>query len=151
MNVYRLCRAKFKGIDGIGAQIHGGRWNNPGRRVVYTSESIALAALEVLVNISARLAPTDLIALTLEIPDDLRWETVDLTRVPSDWYRYPDSVECRSLGDEWIAASISPALRVPSAPVPEEHNYLISPTHPDAGRIRVVGERPFSFDSRLFK
>lgn len=151
MHVYRLCRAAFKAIDGIGAQIHGGRWNNPGRRVVYTSESLALAALEMLVHIPASLAPTDLVALTLEIPDDLAWDEVDMSRVRPDWYNYVDSAECRSVGDEWIAASTSPTLRVPAAPVPEEHNFLISPLHPDAGRIRVVSERPFTFDSRLIK
>ena len=34
MYVYRLCRARFKALDGEGARLNGGRWNSPGRPIV---------------------------------------------------------------------------------------------------------------------
>ena len=40
-------------------------------------------------------------------------------------------------------------LRVPSAVVPEELNYIINPRHRAAKGIHVVGRRKFAFDSRL--
>jgi RES domain-containing protein len=42
-------------FDGEGARLYGGRWNSPGRPVVYTAGSLALAALEVLVHLKSRL------------------------------------------------------------------------------------------------
>ena len=39
-------------FTGAGAALHGGRWNSPGARVVYTSASASLAALETLVHLN---------------------------------------------------------------------------------------------------
>ena len=50
--VYRVCRARYARLDGEGARRAGGRWNSPGRTVVYMAESVALAVLENLVHMS---------------------------------------------------------------------------------------------------
>ena len=51
MTVYRFTHKKFAGeLSGTGARLVGGRWNPVGVSVVYTSESISLALLEVLAN-----------------------------------------------------------------------------------------------------
>ena len=42
---FRVCRARYARLDGTGAQLAGGRWNSPGRAVVYMAESIALAVV----------------------------------------------------------------------------------------------------------
>jgi RES domain-containing protein len=112
---------------------------------------MALGALELLVHTPADLAPNDLIAVTIEIPDDLTIESVDTTSLPTNWHGYTDSAACRSLGDAWVAAGRTAVLRVPAAPVPQEDNYLISAAHAEAGRIRAVHQRPFQFDPRLLK
>ena len=39
-------------LIGEGARLNGGRWNSPGTTVVYTSGSLALAALENLVHLN---------------------------------------------------------------------------------------------------
>ncbi|HXB69720.1 MAG TPA: RES family NAD+ phosphorylase [Candidatus Acidoferrales bacterium] len=44
--VYRVCRSIHARLDGVGAMRAGGRWNSPGKRVVYMAESISLAVLE---------------------------------------------------------------------------------------------------------
>ncbi len=55
MTVYRFTHKKFAGeLSGTGARLVGGRWNPVGVSVVYTSESISLALLEVLANIPTR-------------------------------------------------------------------------------------------------
>lgn len=131
--------------------MHGGRWNSAGRRVVYTSQSLALAALEMLVHIPADLAPADLVALTIEIPDDLFVDVFESATLPGDWNNYADSEECRLVGDAWVAAGSAAVLQVPAAPVPQEHNFLISVAHPGAHRIGVVNQRSFRFDPRLVK
>jgi RES domain-containing protein len=40
--VFRVCYAR---LDGTGAWLAVGRWNSPGRAVVYMAESIALTVL----------------------------------------------------------------------------------------------------------
>jgi RES domain-containing protein len=41
-------------------------------------------------------------------------------------------------------------LRVPSALVPREANYVVNPAHPDAQRIKVGAPEPLEWDARLF-
>jgi RES domain-containing protein len=48
-----------------------------------------------------------------------------------------------------LAEESTAVLRVPSAVVPEEWNFLINPAHAAAKAIHVVGRRKFAFDSRL--
>jgi RES domain-containing protein len=53
------------------------------------------------------------------------------------------------MGDAWLKKSESVVLQVPSAIIPEEHNYLINPQHPDFSGIKVLAVEKFSFDERL--
>jgi RES domain-containing protein len=147
--VYRICRREFRALDGKGALLYGGRWNSPGHAVVYTSSTLALAALEYLVHIEAEDAPSDLVALTIELPTDAPIEELDAAVLPAGWEKVPEPPACRAVGDHWVERGETLALRVPAAPVPEETNLLINPLHRDARRVRLVGERPFSFDPRL--
>jgi len=45
VRVFRLCRANRPAYNGKGAELYGGRWNSKGTRVVYMSESRALAVI----------------------------------------------------------------------------------------------------------
>ena len=57
VRVWRLCKSKHAAFDGEGARLAGGRWNRRGTAVVYASESLSLAALELLVHVDAALLP----------------------------------------------------------------------------------------------
>jgi RES domain-containing protein len=149
VRVFRLCRAPFRALDGEGARLYGGRWNAPGRPVVYTAGTLALAALEYLVHVDPDAVPGDLVALTIDVPDDAPLEALDAAALPGDWARASEHPACRERGEAWLRAGRALALRVPSALVPEETNVLLNPGHPDAGRVRVVAERAFAFDPRL--
>ena len=67
---WRLCRRRYaaRAFDGEGARLSGGRWNLPGVAVVYTSATVSLAALEMLVHVDVGDAPADLVAIPLDIP-----------------------------------------------------------------------------------
>jgi RES domain-containing protein len=150
MRVWRIARGCYALLDGEGARLMGGRWNSAGRPVVYTSQSAALAVLEVLVWTDPEDVPDDLRLYEIEIPDDASVARLDPGALPKDW-KEPGSPECIKAGDRWLAAADSLALEVPSAVLPEERNLLINPRHPDAARVRVTEERPFAFDLRLLR
>jgi RES domain-containing protein len=42
-------------------------------------------------------------------------------------------------------------LRVPSAIVEGEFNYLLNPRHDDFVQIKIATPEPFSFDPRMWK
>lgn len=149
MRVWRVARRVHSALDGEGARRAGGRWNSPGIAVVYTSSTLSLAVLELLVHTDPDLIPRDLRAFEIDVPEVLKANLLDVGTLPSNWRNIPNHPGCRALGDDWVARQSHLLLGVPSALVPEELNYLINPAHPDAGRVRVVGARPFSFDERL--
>ncbi|MBM2839324.1 MAG: family phosphorylase, partial [Deltaproteobacteria bacterium] len=66
MDLFRIAKTKYiNDLSGNGARVYGGRWNEKGVAVIYTSESRALAALEFLVHTPMALAPKDLSMLTI--------------------------------------------------------------------------------------
>ncbi|MFM2053632.1 MAG: hypothetical protein RL456_1669 [Pseudomonadota bacterium] len=151
MKVWRICRQPFvaTALDGIGGLYAGGRWHRRGRPIVYAAESAALAALEVLVHVDPLDAPDDLRLLALELPDDLGIERVEPADLPARWASVPAPDELARLGSDWLASRRSAGLSVPSAVIPIERNLLLNPLHPGIAQVRVVEDRPFSFDPRL--
>jgi RES domain-containing protein len=139
--VYRLAKAAFTSLDGEGARLYGGRWNSPGRPMIYAAASPSLALLEVLVHLDLPpdLIPDDYRLLSIHLPDDA--PVLSLQTPPED---------PRARGDAFLAAGEVLALSVPSVIVPQERNTLINPRHAAAGGLRVEAEVPFRLDSRLF-
>lgn len=150
VDAWRLVKPKWAGsaFDGEGARIAGGRWNAPGTAMVYTSGSLALAEIEVLVNLpSARLLGS-YIAFRVRFDESLV-ETVPPATLPPDWRRDPAPDSAKAYGDRWVREGRSLVLRVPSAVVPAEPNYLVNPAHADAGRLEIVGPLDPLLDPRL--
>jgi RES domain-containing protein len=136
-------------FDGIGSKKAGGRWNSPGRSVVYLSEQRATAALEMLVHVKrVQLLRDAYVIFEVDIPDDLIL-MVDLKALPEGWDAQPETHASTDVGDAWFDAGESVALRVPSVVVRGEFNLLLNPEHPDVARITIGKPEPFLFDPRL--
>ena len=137
-------------MDGEGARVEGGRWNSPGTPIVYTSQSAALAALEILVHLgrSSILLAYVLIPCTLDVAVVSR---LNRRRLPKDWRSYPAPPELQLIGDEWVKSGTSAVLEVPSAVIETDSNYLLNPHHRDLQAIRVMDPQPFELDLRLLK
>jgi RES domain-containing protein len=144
--VYRVCRARYARLDGEGAKRVGGRWNSPGRAMVYMAESIALAVLENLVHMSRQDFPTGYVCVAAALPDDLPALSEQELR-----HRYKlEELSPKALGDWWIDSQASAALTVPSTVIASEANYLLNPAHRDFSRIAIEPPAIFHFDPRLF-
>jgi RES domain-containing protein len=153
VRVWRLVRKRrlSDAYTGEGARLAGGRWNTPGVRVIYTSQSLSLATLEYLVHAGFLHAPADVNAVPAEIPADLPKETIAIGQLPIYWRRYDPPVETlREMGDSWIKRNKTALLEVPSAIVPLESNYLLNPAHRDFARIKLGKVTAISFDPRFF-
>jgi RES domain-containing protein len=146
---WRLTKTKYlpAAWDGEGAKKVGGRWNSAGGAVVYTSGSLSLALVEVLVHLPAGILPA-WSAVPIEFDDSLV-TVVAPRQLPKNWRDSPPPPATQAIGDEWVARGTSAALRVPSVVVPGEWNFVLNPAHRDFGRIRIGAPMSFPFDPRL--
>jgi RES domain-containing protein len=117
--------------------------------VTYTSESLALAGLEVLVHCDIELVPADLVAIEVSIPRSVKIAELSASDLPRSWRKYPAPASLQRLGNSWLDRLDGCVLRVPSAIIPTESNFLINPRHPDLARLVVRRKFAFRFDSRL--
>jgi len=156
LRLYRVCRAKHARLDGYGAKLVGGRWNSPGRAVVYMTESVSLAILENLVHMAREDFPTGYVVVSATVPELVSVCTEAQLRSIEYLHLYPGvtlpllSATSQQLGDYWLESGMSAVLKVASSVVPTEHNFLLNPEHSDFGRIEVDEAILFRFDSRLF-
>ena len=143
MRAWRLARRSFAELDGAGARQYGGRWNRRGQAVVYSSEHLSLAVLEMIVHLELALEdfPADYAKIAIEVPDALRIERVQ--SLPKT------AAQAVEIGAHWYDSGRAVGLLVPSVIVPEEHNLLLNPGHPDFERIKARPARLFRFDPRL--
>jgi RES domain-containing protein len=150
MTVYRLSLQSFvQDLSGTGSLIYGGRWNSQGVPVVYTSESAALALLETLVNLSDEKIPNDFHLVRIELPDDAKVQTITINQLSPDWRNFPSPLNLKKFGDDFAMEGESLSLRVPSAIVPQESNYIINPAHSQMRDVKILSVEPFHFDARL--
>lgn len=140
IEAWRLCRQPHVALNGEGARLWGGRWNSPGRPVVYLAEHPALAVLEVRVHLDLplELLPSDYVLVRVRLPDE-----------PPDALAEPPSEPAKA-GDAWLHAGETSVLLVPSALVPFARNLLLNPLHPRAVEAVIAGVTPFRFDARLW-
>ncbi|TDH18477.1 RES domain-containing protein [Segetibacter sp. 3557_3] len=149
MIVFRLTAEKFKDdLSGKGAAIFGGRWNPIGLAVLYTSESRALANLELIVHTSPGVIPIDYYLLEIEMPDDAPIFYVTEANLPKEWRKMEHFTQL--VGYDLIRQHEYLALKVPSASVTHECNFVLNPDHPDFQQIRILRAEPYTFDERLF-
>ena len=138
-------------LGGKGAEKTGGRWNRPGRPVVYCASSVALACLETVVHLNAAGLPLNRFLVRIEVPDAL-WHA-RRTLTPADltvgWSAIPEGKVSLDIGDVWLQEAPTALLAVPSVIVPEESNVLINPLHPQAADIHAAKVRPWFYDQRL--
>ena len=149
IEAWRVIKRKYleSAFDGQGARRHGGRWNSPGRSVIYTAESSALAILEMLVHVELDLLP-HYVVIPVFFSEKVT-TTVGLADLPPNWRSHPGPPGLKKIGDDWLKRGSALALKVPTAVAPTGWNYLLNPTHPDFAGLEIGDPLDFEMDARL--
>src|SRR3954471_5803892 len=125
MIVYRLSKGKYhQDLSGKGAELYGGRWNSKGVALLYTSQSRALAFAEISMHIPLGIVPKDYYLISIQFPDAAPILELAEANIPADWRSNPHSDSTQKLGDKFASELKFLVLRVPSAVVPGDFNYL---------------------------
>lgn len=153
MQLFRISGTQFAAeIDGEGARLYGGRWNQVGDPVLYMAEDLSLAILETVVHANPRRKMKRSL-LVLNIPDDASVETI--TNLPDGWDTYPYISATANFGSQWVQEGRSLLLRVPSAatsgvaPDLWQYNVLANPLHPEFSKVSIDRITPWNPDTRL--
>ncbi len=149
MIVYRLALEQYiDDLSGTGAKLWGGRWNSAGIPVLYATENISLALLEILVRADRTLLPPDYMLLKLEIPDQLSITTIYKNKLKKNWIDDLDYTQF--IGSSFVKTGADLALKVPSAIVGEENNFVFNTSHADFKKVKIKGISKFQLDKRFF-
>ncbi|WPU96509.1 RES family NAD+ phosphorylase [Mucilaginibacter sabulilitoris] len=151
MNVYRISQTKYA-HDRKGSGIDG-RWNSMGQYIIYTGGSLALSCLEKLAHTpGTSLYSGDFSVAIITIPDSLpvfEITTTRLAKLNANWYKVINYPITQLLGDTWLRKMETAVLKVPSAIIDMEYNYLLNQAHPDYEKIKISSVSKFTFDPRL--
>jgi RES domain-containing protein len=151
VTVWRIARRQHVALDGEGARLYGSRWTPRGLPAVFASATLSLAALEYFVHTDLDLEPADLVAVEIGIAASIRVESLAASALPAKWRKYPAPAALASIGGNWLRASRTVALVVPSVVIPREQNIIINPKHVDLEKLRVGSPEAFGFDARMWK
>ena len=147
MELFRITKGEF--AQKLFAPGFPGRWNRSGEEVIYAASSRSLACLENLVHRRSTVATSSFRTMVIYVPDHLTIRHVNLQDLPEEWNQLPINEACQSLGSAWYQSKKSLALRVPSAVIPDEFNWVINTRHAEFGKVKIIDVLPFYFDKRL--
>ena len=152
LTTYRIGKTKYSAawFDGEGEFRFGGRWNSRGTRILYTTRSLSLAALEMPVHLNDEELLSAYSFAAAEFDESLVLPIEEFQTLPENWSSSPP-LEIQRIGDDWVKNNISVVLKVPTSVLPVESNYLIHVAHPDFSKINLSEPQKFAFDKRLYE
>ena len=87
--------------------------------------------------------------MLIDLPDTLKTDTIETAGLKKNWENINNFSYCQSIAADWLNEASSAILKVPSAIIKMENNYLINPQHPDFKLIKLTGAEDFNFDARF--
>lgn len=135
-----------------GAQEKGGHWNSVGTPALYAGATVELCALEKWVHIDNGEDETNLVLVSIDVPDDQSLcRKVTPEELPKGWDDVPVSKQAQEFGTRFLKDGGELYMCVPSVIIPEACNYVINPAHAAYGQVKLEIVRKFCFDPRMFK
>jgi RES domain-containing protein len=149
MILYRVGKTTHANdLTGEGARLHGGRWNHILIPCIYASESRALAVLEYTVNVNIDDIPRSISLTTFEVPG-INVQEIKIADLPGNWIEIPAPTSTKDFGTKLLKGLTSPVIKIPSAIIPQEFNYLLNPLHADRIHFNIISIQDFVYDVRI--
>lgn len=149
MEVFKICREVY--ASELKASGISNRWNLRGQNVIYTASSISLATLELVVRRNSITPLNNYKVMVISIEDDDSLITqVHLNELTENWRTLAAYSNLQEKGSKWYTTQRTLILKVPSAVIPYENNYVINTEHPDYYRnVKLVRTKDYFWDKRL--
>jgi len=151
MEVFRISQEAF--ASKLSATGSANRWNIKGQYVIYTGSSRSLSTLELIVHIGSVIPTVNYKVMVISIEDiDRLFKQINIASLPSNWRSLSAYPDLQKIGYDWYSNQESLVLKVPSAVIPNEFNYIINTEHPDFKKnVILAREEDYYWDDRLFK
>lgn len=127
------------------------RWNKENEYVIYTGCSRSLSTLELVVHRAAIkiTIPNKLMVISIADEPELIKE-VKGSDLPSNWRTEAAYSVLQELGSKWYQEKESLVLKVPSALIPQESNFVINTRHPlFFSKVLLAEQEDYIWDARL--
>jgi RES domain-containing protein len=149
MEVFRISRESYAGrLSSSGSP---NRWNLKGQNVIYAGASRSLSTLELVVHRSSIVPTIKYRVMVISVTDDERLiKQIPLKDLPNDWRTLAAYSILQAIGSEWYVVKKTLILKVPSAVIPKEYNFIINTEHPQFKKhIQLIKTEDYFWDERL--
>ena len=150
MEVFRICKEEYSGS--LKSSGSANRWNLRGQNVIYTGSTRSLSTLELVVRRSSIAPVNNYKVMVISIADDdYLFKQIHINELVENWRTLAAYSTLQEIGSKWYISQGSLILKVPSAVIPYEYNYIINNEHPDFAKcVRKVRVEDYFWDKRLF-
>jgi RES domain-containing protein len=149
MEVFRIVEESF--ANSLTSSGIANRWNYDNEWVIYAGSSRSLSSLELIVHENAVSPMFNYKVIIISIADNDNLYTQLLqAQLPVNWRSDRAYSKLQQLGSSWYQHQQSLVLKVPSAVIPKEYNYVINTRHPDfSNMVSLVRTEDYFWDERL--
>jgi len=149
LRLYRICRNIYDPADPTGAAQNPGRWHILGQKVLYFCSSLAMCVLELKANsVSFQVIREEYIYTALEVDED----EAGIEEVPKSFYSKDwilNRQKTQEYGNEWFNSGKSLILKVSSAVLPADSNYILNTAHPFFPKFKFQKSSSIPLDPRI--
>ncbi len=149
MEVFRISKADY--ADKLSSSAIANRWNKNGQNVIYTGSSRSLSTLELIVHKGSVAPQIEYKVMVISIADnDSLIKQIMISDLPEEWRKMSAYPMLQKIGSEWYESQESLILKVPSAIIPNEYNFVINTEHPDFSKnVKLIRKEKYFWDDRL--
>jgi RES domain-containing protein len=143
MRLFRLVKNKYsnQSMSGEFTRRFESQWFHAGVRAIYCCSSPSDAIKEIgpgLEENSDILSEMELSLISIDVPDFVSRQTIWKSDIPRQETGIVNDEKTRETGDQWLNASLTCMLVVPSRIDPNSHIYIINPLHRDFELLNVL-------------
>jgi RES domain-containing protein len=149
MEVFRISKEEYsKKLSSSGSS---NRWNVKGQEVIYTGSSRSLSSLELIVHKGAVMPSYRYKVMVISIADeDHLFKQIKIGDLPDNWRTIAAYAQLQKIGSDWYNEQESLILKIPSAIIPFEFNFIINTEHPLFNtKVKLVRTEDYFWDERL--